>query len=180
MHAFSLVRWRKAASSQSKAAQRTAGAAVRIAPALPRPGSRKATNVSCTHCVRAKAKCGQQRPCPRCIRLHQEATCVNRDCTVKAPRARISSDKPAPRTAFACSSCRVAKSRCDDGHPCGRCYRLGRSITCRVPKAEPQPPEANSSSSSSSSSTVVPPQFDVTLDEITAATALIEMAIRRP
>ena len=48
--------------------------------------NRKKTRVACQPCVRAKSGCGEQRPCKRCVRLHQEDSCINRP--VKPTRSR--------------------------------------------------------------------------------------------
>ncbi|CEO97760.1 Zn(2)-C6 fungal-type domain-containing protein [Plasmodiophora brassicae] len=89
---------------------------------------RKSTDVACRCCVKAKAKCGTERPCPRCVR--HGLTCVDRECPARTRTGTRPSQLP--RTSSACMSCRRAKSRCDDGSPCQRCKRLRRSHVCRA------------------------------------------------
>lgn len=56
--------------------------------------NRKKTKVACQPCVRAKSGCGEVRPCKRCVRLHQEDTCVNRPVKPTRSRKRQRSEEP--------------------------------------------------------------------------------------
>eukprot|EP00474_Spongospora_subterranea_P011126 CRZ11584.1 hypothetical protein [Spongospora subterranea] len=71
--------------------------------------SRKTTQVACSCCVRAKARCGTERPCQRCVRLNRAETCIDR---VQQARDNVSShEQPVSPAATSSSS---SSSGCPD------------------------------------------------------------------
>jgi len=76
---------------------------------------------ACVACRKLKMKCGDTRPCTRCIAKGQESTCVDWTGETHEPRAQV------PR---ACEACKRAKARCDLSRPCSRCIKNGRGDSC--------------------------------------------------
>eukprot|EP00960_Hanusia_phi_P076209 768531-Hanusia_phi.AAC.1 len=76
---------------------------------------------ACVACRKLKMKCGDTRPCARCVAKGIENTCVDWTGETHEPRAQV------PR---ACEACKRAKARCDLSRPCSRCLKNGRGDAC--------------------------------------------------
>ncbi|KAJ6581637.1 hypothetical protein B0H19DRAFT_1116088 [Mycena capillaripes] len=84
--------------------------AIRTAPLPTTPVSTERVKSACQNCRNDKNKCGNERPCARCVARSEPC--------IPIPRG-------SGRAKTRCEGCRKRNIRCDNGAPCGNCVTAG-------------------------------------------------------
>lgn len=104
-----------------------------ICPGIIRKRPRQIATNACAACKRAKTKCSEERPCPRCIRAGASAACMGPPLSISLEKRNGPDAQTKQRrksTAQSCASCRQSKVKCDDVKPCTRCIKNGWAGHC--------------------------------------------------